>query len=195
MGGQLPARPVSASLASGAMRLDKMGKAEIAPRFLVKLLTTEPGCESAIAEFCRLNHFFLRVWKLSLWFRKSAATDWIKRNFCGLRYIPHELISLCAANSFHPNTGIEILVPGLGLLNEQYPLADRPISLSARRALFLVRKPGFAPGPSASQAEMLLITPQSCVSGVDTTFVSPFSATSNNICPVLTNLVYESSCC
>jgi hypothetical protein len=44
--------------------------------------------------------------------------------------------NLCATNSSHPNTGFEIFVPGLGLLLEQYPLADRPISLSARRALF-----------------------------------------------------------
>lgn len=29
---------------------------------------------------------------------------------------------------------VEIFVPGLGMLTEQNPLADRPISLSARRA-------------------------------------------------------------
>ena len=29
---------------------------------------------------------------------------------------------------------LEIFVPGLGLLSEQNPLADRPISLGARRA-------------------------------------------------------------
>jgi hypothetical protein len=40
----------------------------------------------------------------------------------------------CATNSSDPNTGVEIIVPGLGLLFEQNPLADRPISLSARRA-------------------------------------------------------------
>jgi hypothetical protein len=39
-----------------------------------------------------------------------------------------------ATNSSYPNTGIEIFVPGLGLLSEQNPLADRPISLGVRRA-------------------------------------------------------------
>ncbi len=28
----------------------------------------------------------------------------------------------CAANSSHPNSGVEIIVPGLGLLSEQDPL-------------------------------------------------------------------------
>ncbi len=97
-------------------------------------------------------------------------------------------ISFRAANSFHPNTGIEILVPGLGLLNEQYPLADRPISLSARRALFLVRKPGFAPGPSASQAEMLLITPQSW-GRESIPLLFRHSRDSNNICIVLDQIL------
>jgi hypothetical protein len=44
---------------------------------------------------------------------------------------------LCATNSSDPNTGVEIIVPGLGLLFEQYPLADRPISLSACRAFLI----------------------------------------------------------
>ena len=51
-------------------------------------------------------------------------------------------------------------MPGLGLLLEQNPLADRPISLGVRRAFAfsgLVRKPGFAPGPSRSQREVLLL--------------------------------------
>ncbi len=55
-------------------------------------------------------------------------------------------------------------------LRTQIPLAGAPISLDLRRALFpagtipaglfLVRKPGFAPGPSPSPAEMLLVTPR-----------------------------------
>jgi hypothetical protein len=45
----------------------------------------------------------------------------------------------------YPNTGFEIIVPGLGLLLGADPLADRPISLSARRAFSFVRKPGFTP--------------------------------------------------
>src|ERR1051325_9615861 len=40
-------------------------------------------------------------------------------------------------SSSHPHTGVEIFVPGLGLLFEQYPLADRSISLGARRAFFI----------------------------------------------------------
>jgi len=44
---------------------------------------------------------------------------------------------LRATNSSAPNTGVEIKVPGLGMLLQQDPLADRPISLSARRALFV----------------------------------------------------------
>ncbi len=42
-----------------------------------------------------------------------------------------------ATNSSYPNTGFEIFVPGLGLLLEQNPLADRPISLSVRRVFLL----------------------------------------------------------
>jgi len=62
-------------------------------------------------------------------------------------------------------------VPGLGLLSEQNPLADRPISFERSPRIFvfyrlaepklierkLVRKPGFAPGPFASRAKMLLL--------------------------------------
>ena len=39
----------------------------------------------------------------------------------------------------------------MGITNDQ-----RPIEIE------MVRKPGFAPGPSPSQGEMLLVTPQSC---------------------------------
>src|SRR5206468_4363568 len=37
-----------------------------------------------------------------------------------------------------------------------------PLGRQAVNSLGLVRKPGFAPGPSPSQGEMLLVTPQSC---------------------------------
>src|ERR1017187_3988709 len=66
----------------------------------------------------------------------------------------------CATNSSHPNTGVEIFEPGRGLLLEQdSALRKRQSYLSARRvfSFSLVRKPGVAPGPSASQAEMLLL--------------------------------------
>ena len=43
----------------------------------------------------------------------------------------------CATNSSHPNTGIEIFEPGLGLLLEQNPLADRPISFGRSLRIFI----------------------------------------------------------
>ena len=42
-----------------------------------------------------------------------------------------------ATNSSHPNTGVEILEPGLGLLLEQNPLADRPISIERSLRIFI----------------------------------------------------------
>lgn len=42
----------------------------------------------------------------------------------------------CATNSSHPNSGVEIFVPGLGLLSEQNPLADRPISFERSPRIF-----------------------------------------------------------
>jgi hypothetical protein len=44
---------------------------------------------------------------------------------------------LRATNSSHPNTGVEIIVPGLGLLLEQNPLADRPISFERSPRIFI----------------------------------------------------------
>jgi hypothetical protein len=53
----------------------------------------------------------------------------------------------CATNSSHPNSGVEIFEPGLGLLLEQNPLAGRPISFErSPRILFLGPPPGFSPG-------------------------------------------------
>ena len=47
---------------------------------------------------------------------------------------------------------------GLSLWRTQSRLRERLSHLRLRRAFsFLVRKPGFAPGPSASRAEMLLL--------------------------------------
>jgi hypothetical protein len=43
----------------------------------------------------------------------------------------------CATNSSHPNTGVEIFEPGLGLLIEQKPLADRPISFERSPRIFI----------------------------------------------------------
>jgi hypothetical protein len=42
----------------------------------------------------------------------------------------------CATNSPYPNSGVEIFVPGLGLLSEQNPLADRPISFGRSPRIF-----------------------------------------------------------
>ena len=41
-----------------------------------------------------------------------------------------------ATNNSHPNTGVEIFVRGLGLLSEQNPLADRPISFERSPRVF-----------------------------------------------------------
>jgi len=63
--------------------------------------------------------------------------------------LPTEVVTCFsrATNSSHPNTGVEIPVPGRGLLfGAEFRFLEAPISLSVRRAFF-GRKPGFAPGP------------------------------------------------
>ena len=69
--------------------------------------------------------------------------------------------NLCATNSSDPNTGVEIIVPGLGLLLEQYPLADRPISLSARRALSFGQEAGIRTRTVRFTGGDAAVTPQS----------------------------------
>ena len=56
---------------------------------------------------------------------------------CVCFFLGPERQECCATNSSHPNTGFEILVPGLGLLSEQNPLADRPISFERSPRIFI----------------------------------------------------------
>ena len=112
-----------------------------------------PGCSGAVE---------LHPHSVSL-FERKPTTRGPTKNCEQLGIAPNKppvAIFLCATNSSNPNTGVEIFVPGRGLLSEQYSAwRKRRSRLSARRAFSfrLVRKPGFAPGPSPSQGEMLLL--------------------------------------
>ena len=60
----------------------------------------------------------------------------------------------CAANSSHPNTGVEIFDPGRGLLIEQNSFTGAPISLSVRRAFVFSPWRGHSAGQSVPRCEL-----------------------------------------